>query len=98
LKTSSILEKLNLVCDDLGQRVWDKVRSSWEHVGGTHWKLGEHVDGNTMGTILGTTRTQHPCPPPKENAFGPLGWMLPHLIGCKIFLGLLVFFAIFALG
>jgi len=49
------------------------VGTYWEHVGGTHWKLGEHVDGNTMGTKLGTRKTQHPCPPPKENAFGPLG-------------------------
>jgi hypothetical protein len=34
----------------------------------------------------------------KKMHLGPLGWMLPHLIGCKIFLGLLVFFAILALG
>jgi len=92
-KFSSHLSSFGLVIlgyksRNLGQRVWDKVRSYWEHVGGTHWKLGEHVDGNTMATKLGTTKTQHPCPPPqKKMHFGPLGWMLPHLIGCKIFLG-----------
>jgi hypothetical protein len=75
-----------------------KTSSILETCRGTQWKLGEHVDGNITGTKLGTMKTQHPCPPQKENAFGPLGWMLPHLIGCKIFLGLLVFFAIFALG
>jgi len=57
----------------------------------THWKL----DGNA----LGTKKIQHTSPhrPPKKKIVF-VGCMLAHLIGCRKFLCLPLFFTIFGLG
>jgi len=40
---------MNLV----GQRIWDKVRSYWEHIGDTHWEhMGKNKKSNTPTTLL----------------------------------------------
>jgi len=44
---------------------------------------------------MGTTKIQHPDPPPKEKEPGHPGCMLPHLIGCKNIFCLGVLFAHF---
>jgi hypothetical protein len=51
-----------------------------------------------MGTHWEQQKIQHPHPPQKKKNMGSLGALLPHLIGCKKFICLHVFFAIFGQG
>jgi len=46
--------------------IWDKVRSCWEHVGGTHWELDKQVENPFGPKIL----IPPPSPKRKKN-LGP---------------------------
>jgi hypothetical protein len=48
--------------------IWDKVRSYWEHVGGTQWELDKHVENPFGPKILIS-----PPSPQKKKELGPLG-------------------------
>jgi hypothetical protein len=62
---------------------------------GTCWEQS----GNLLGVQIGNNKHPTPHPPPKDKtSLGPLGCMLPHLIGCKKCFCLPVSFAIFGLG